>query len=93
LAILSEAFGEGIVVNLQLCDLIVLVSRDPQKSRFRIDKCVVGRKLQLHQIIGLDHVDSGHVLVHGGQNDMAVLVEVIVRQLDFLERNVMFHPL
>jgi hypothetical protein len=64
LPVLPESFCERIVVDLQLRDPVVLVGRDSEEGRFRKRVTVVGRELEADQIVGLNHVNAGDVLVH-----------------------------
>ena len=74
LSVFTETFGKGIIIDFQLGDLFVLVGRHPQEGGLREHERVVGGELQLHEVVALHDMDTGHVLVHAGKDDMAVLI-------------------
>ena len=48
--------------------------------------------LQAEHVLGGHQVQSDMILVHGGEDDVAGLVHVVVGQLHFVEGDVMLHP-
>ena len=70
LPVFPESFRERIVVDLQLRDPVVLVGRDSEEGRFGESEAVVGRELKADQVVGLNDVNSGDVLVHRRQDDL-----------------------
>ncbi len=68
MASLPESLGKGVVVNLELSDLLVLIRRDCNEGRFFEDVRPERRVGQLHDITGSDKVKARLVLVHGVEN-------------------------
>ena len=48
--------------------------------------------LQAEHVLGGHQVQPDMILVHGGEDDVAGLVHVVVGQLHFVEGDVMLHP-
>ena len=61
---LPESLGEGVVVDLELGDLLVLVGRDPDELGLLEDVRPEGRVGQLHDVVGPHQVEPRLVLVH-----------------------------
>lgn len=70
LPVFPEPLGKRVVVDLELGDFLVLIRGDPQEGGFGEDEGVEDAELKGDQIVGLDHVDTGYVFVHGGQDDL-----------------------
>jgi hypothetical protein len=67
---LTESLGKRVVVDLELCDLLVLVGRDPDERRLLEDVRPEGGVGQLRYITGADEVEAGLVLVHRVQDGL-----------------------
>ena len=67
---LPEALGKGVVVNLELGDLLVLVCSDSNKLSLPEDVGPEGGVGQLHDVAGPDQVEAGLVLVHRVQDGL-----------------------
>ena len=70
-----EALGKGVVVNLELGDLLVLVGGDPDKLALLEDIGSEGGVGQLHDVTGPHQVEPGLVLVHGVQDRLEKIVK------------------
>lgn len=90
---IAESFGERVVIDFQLRDLFILISRDGDEFRLLEDvgaKRAVG---QLEDVVGSHQMKSRLVLVHRIQYREAVLVRDVVGQFQFVEGNDFLHPL
>ena len=65
-----EAFGEGVVVDLELGDLLVLVGGDGDELGLLEDVRPEGGVGQLDDVVGSDEVKSRLVLVHRVQDGL-----------------------
>jgi len=63
-----KALGEGVVVDLQLGDLLVLVGGDTDELALLEDVGPEGGVRQLHDVAGPHQVEPGLVLVHRVQD-------------------------
>lgn len=62
--VLSEALGEGVVVDLELGDLFVLVGGDGDEGGALEGEGVEGAPAHAEHVVGLDHVNARQALVH-----------------------------
>ena len=60
----AEAFGEGVVVDLELGDLLVLVGGDSDELRLLEDVRPEGGVGRLHDVASSHQVEPRLVLVH-----------------------------
>ena len=64
----AEAFGEGVMIDLELRDFFVLVSRDGDELRLLEDVSAEGAPGQLEHVVGAHDVETRLVFVHRIQN-------------------------
>jgi hypothetical protein len=70
LTIVAEAFGKRVVVDFQLCDLLVLVGRDRNELGLLEDERLEFAPRQLENVALLDNVEARLVLVHRVQDGL-----------------------
>ena len=66
-ACLSKSLCKGIMINFQLCNLFILISRHANELGLFEDIRPEGGVGQLEDVVGPDEVEPGLVLVHGVQ--------------------------
>ena len=69
-ACLSKSLCKGIMINLQLCNLFILISRHADELGLFEDVRPEGGVGQLEDVVGADQVEPGLVLVHGVQDGL-----------------------
>lgn len=97
--VLPEALGKRVMIDLQLRDPKVLVSRHRHEFRLRERK---GDALGSHDdgfvgcrrlpIQNRNDVKPRNVTMHGVQDHMTLLILETIRQLEFIERHQAAHP-
>ena len=85
MARLPEAFGEGVVVDLELGDLLVLVGGDGDELRLLEDVRPERGVGQLDDVVGSDQVKSRLVLVHRVQDGLQNGGDIMNEQSSFLK--------
>ena len=74
-----EALGKGVVVNLELGNLLVLIGSDPDELALLEDIGSEGGVGQLHDVAGPHQVEPGLVLVHRVQNCLKKMAEKVLK--------------
>ena len=69
-ACLSKSLCKGIMINLQLCNLFILISRHADELGLFEDVRPEGGVGQLEDVVGADQVEPGLILVHGVQDGL-----------------------
>ena len=68
-------FGKWVVINLQLCNMLVLVRGDGNELHFWEDNCLYWSKIDLANVVGLDKVETWLILVHRVQYRLNLVCE------------------
>ena len=68
-------FGKWVVINLELCNMLVLVRGDGNELHFREDNCLYWSKIDLANVVGLDKVKTWLILVHRVQYRLNLVCE------------------
>ena len=96
---ISEAFGKRIRGNLQLSDPVILVGGHGHEFGLWYDEGPVSRlgsPTAYSLVVPVPrHVQDVHarlVAVHGVEDDVSVVVQLVVRQLDLVEGDDLLHP-
>lgn len=92
-ACLSKSLCKGIMINLQLCNLFILISRHANELGLFEDIGPEGGVRQLKDVVGPDQVKSWLIFVHRVQYRQSVLIRYVVGEFEFVERNHFLHPL
>ena len=69
-ACFSKSLCKGIMINLQLCNLFILISRHANKLGLFEDVGSEGGVGQLEDVVGTDEVEPWLVLVHRVQDGL-----------------------
>ena len=62
---ISEAFGERVGINFQLCDQLILIGSHCRENGFGENKCMVVFSLQVRDGAGVQRVPAGYQMNSG----------------------------